>query len=80
MDYGDDDSLAWGMTPDESGEGTGFHVAVEICGTARLSTGAAPEGPPKASFLNKLAACDADAFNISEDGLRNDVAGARRHP
>ena len=82
MYYGDNDSLALSLTPDESSEETGILVAVEIYATAWLSTGgtAEPEGPPKASFLNNSAACDIDAFDISEDGLRSDVASARHHP
>ena len=82
MYYGDNDSLALGVNPNESSEETGILAAVEIYGTARFSTGATaePDGSPKAFFLNKLAACDIDAFDISADGLLSDVASAQRRP
>ena len=56
MYYGDNDSLALGMTPDESSEETGILVASKIHGGAWLSTGATaePEGSPKASFLKQV--------------------------
>ena len=79
-DYADEILPPLGMTPDELSKETKTLVAVELYEMGRLSTGAAaePANLPKPLFLNKLAAYDIDAFDMSEVGLQRDVTSARR--
>lgn len=81
IDCADEILLALDMTSDEFGEEAKTLVAVKLYGMGRLFTGAAAElaNLPKPLFPNKLAACDIDAFDMSEVDPQRDVTGAQLH-
>lgn len=81
IEYGDHVLLALGMTPEEFCEEAKILIAVKLYEMGRWSTGAASEFArvPKPWFLTRLADYGPDTFDLSEDELQRDLAGARRH-
>lgn len=81
IDYGDDFLLALGYSPRQFSEEARILVAVKLYELGRLSSGAAAKlaDMPKPLFLMKLADYGVDAFDMTEEDIRKDLAGARRH-
>ena len=81
IDYSDEVLLALGYSPRQFSEEAKVLVAVKLYELGRLSSGAAARlaDIPKPLFLMKLADYGVDAFQLTEEDIRQDLASARRH-
>ena len=81
IDYGDEVLLALGYSPSQFSEEARILDAVKLYELGRLSSGAAAklDGIPKPLFLMKLADYGVDTFDLTEEDIQQDLAGARRH-
>jgi predicted HTH domain antitoxin len=75
MTVPDEALSALGMTPDQFGAELRLAGAVKLYEMGRLSSGAAARlaGVPKPVFLQKLADYGVDAFDLTEDELRQET-------
>ena len=81
IDYSDEVLLALGCSPEQFSEEAKLLVAVKLYELGRLSSGAVAKlaDIPKPLFLMKLADYGVEAFHLTEEGLQQDLASARRH-
>ena len=81
FDYGDEVLLALGYSPRQFSEEARILVAVKLYELGRLSSGAAAKlaNITKLLLLMKLADYGVDAFDLTEEDIQQDLAGARRH-
>ena len=81
IDYGDEVLLALGYSPRQFSEEAKILVAVKLYELGRLSSGAAAKlaDIPKPLFLVKLSEYGVYAFQLTEEDIQQDLAGARRH-